>query len=177
MERSCFTTACHNAIRTSLALLLCLPLGSLQANTEQYFSPDLDEAVNAARSNPVNTHYVGARWYNRTTSRSFDLPKMLNTEMDEEVIEGAMGPTAAGEAAAEAAQQPAVDSALDRQSKNAALADTSSEKLKRDSDSAPGSAKKVDGKKELFIPEARSASSVSRNISASGISVKATARP
>ncbi|QQD20727.1 hypothetical protein GJQ55_02575 [Venatoribacter cucullus] len=173
MERSCFTAT----FRTALVLLLCLPLWPAHANTEQYFSPDLDDAVSAARSNPVNTNFVGARWYNRTTSRSFSLPKMLNTEMDEEVIEGAMGPTAAGEAAAVAAQQPAVDSALGRQSKNAALADTSSEKLKRDSDSSPESAEKVDGKKELFIPEARSEFAVSRNIRASGVSVKATPKP
>lgn len=122
-----------------LALSLCLGF-SLAAQAQQekaptapkkkavmneaYYSTDVDEAVTAAKRNPTNTNKVGARWYNRSTAQSFTFPKLLNTEMDSAVIEGAMGPTAAGEAAAADAQQPIKDAALDRSSRSDSLQDT-----------------------------------------------------
>ena len=48
---------------------------------------------------------------------------MLNTEMDSAVVEGAMGPTAAGEAAAEEATRPVRENALGRDTENEELID------------------------------------------------------
>lgn len=112
--------------------IITICLSSMAAATcfaveNNYYSDDIDEAIHAAKQNPSDKSYVGARWYNRSTSRSFSFPKMMNTEMDQEVVEGAMGPTAAGEAAAAEAQQPATDAALNRKSKASAIADTNSE--------------------------------------------------
>lgn len=68
-----------------------------EPQSEQYYSPDIDSAIEDARRHPVSDQYIGNSWYNRSTSKSFALPRLLNTEMDEEIIEGAMGATAAGE--------------------------------------------------------------------------------
>ncbi len=95
-------------------LLLSVSALSYDDAAKAYYSPQLDEAVDAAKHSPSQTEYVGHAWYNRTTSKSFPLPKLLNTEMEELVIEGAMGPTAAGEAAAIEAQKPVRDTALGR---------------------------------------------------------------
>ena len=67
-----------------------------QFGENPYYANDIDKAVQEARRNPVDISYVGQRWYNRTTSRSFDFPKMLNREMGLETIAGALDPTAAG---------------------------------------------------------------------------------
>ncbi|MFP6790073.1 MAG: hypothetical protein VB954_08845 [Thalassolituus sp.] len=96
-------------------LLLSVSALSYDDAAKAYYSPQLDEAVDAAKHSPSQTEYVGHAWYNRTTSKSFPLPKLLNTEMEELVIEGAMGPTAAGEAAAIETQKPVRDTALGRQ--------------------------------------------------------------
>ena len=62
-----------------------------EAAKTAYSSPEVQVAVEAARSFPTQAEYVGYEWYNRTTSKSFPLPKLLNTEMNNLVIEGAMG--------------------------------------------------------------------------------------
>jgi hypothetical protein len=95
-------------------LLLSLSVLSYDDAAKAYYSSQLDEAVNAAKRSPDQAESVGHAWYNRTTSKSFPLPKLLNTEMEELVIEGAMGPTAAGEAAATETQKPVRDTALGR---------------------------------------------------------------
>lgn len=82
------------ALGASVALS---PLLYSQPGTEAYYSPDIDDAVAHAKRNPVDKQHVGSTWYNRSTSKSFGLPKMLNTEMDDQVIEGAVGATAAGD--------------------------------------------------------------------------------
>ena len=83
-----------------------------------YMSPEIDVAVEAAKRTSGQADYVGYEWYNRTTSKSFPLPKMLNTEMNSLVIEGAMGPTAAGEAASEEASKPVRDVALGKKTED-----------------------------------------------------------
>ena len=60
---------------------------------KDYYSADLENAIKAAKENSAQSQHVGARWYNRSTSRSFNFPKMMNAEMDEEVIEGAVAVT------------------------------------------------------------------------------------
>lgn len=61
-----------------------------------YYANDIDAAVRDAERNGVNQNYVGNRWYNRTTSKSFDFPKLMNSEMEDEIVEGALDSTAAG---------------------------------------------------------------------------------
>lgn len=118
----------HHSLKNILAVLcFSIPAASCFAMDNNYYSDNLDDAILSAKKNPVNKEYVGARWYNRSTSRSFDFPKMMNAEMDQEVIEGAMGPTAAGEAAAAEAQQPIKDAALNRKSQASSIEEAQSD--------------------------------------------------
>ncbi|MEH6449932.1 MAG: hypothetical protein V7765_14765 [Oleispira sp.] len=82
---------------TSLLMLSggLLPTFAL-ASDNPYFSNDLDAAVQDAERNPSNMKYVGSRWYNRSTSKSFNFPKLMNTEMSSEIVDGALDATAAG---------------------------------------------------------------------------------
>ena len=114
MEKHRHTKVCSPLIAALISLLTAVTGHTAGRDNEAYFSQDLDDAIAAAKRSPADQKYVGATWYNRSTSRSFALPKMLNTEMDTQVIEGAMGPTAAGEAAAAEAQRPVLDAALGR---------------------------------------------------------------
>lgn len=68
----------------------------VQANDNDYYSNDLDAAVSNAEASPNNDEYVGNRWFNRTTSKSFNFPKMMNKELSTEVVDGALDATAAG---------------------------------------------------------------------------------
>lgn len=88
-----------------------------------YATTDLEQAVEDARDTADRSEYVGYEWYSRTTSKSFPMARMLNTEMDSAVVEGAMGPTAAGEAAAEEATRPVRENALGRDTENEELID------------------------------------------------------
>lgn len=69
---------------------------ALQASENSYYAADLDAAVKEAKRNPADSKYVGNRWYNRSTSKSFDFPKLLNQEMQTEVVDGALDATASG---------------------------------------------------------------------------------
>lgn len=84
---------------TSPLLAVSLLSGALLAPAyaeNPYYANDIDAAVRDAEHNGPNMNYVGNRWYNRTTSKSFDFPKLMNREMEKEVIEGALDSTAAG---------------------------------------------------------------------------------
>ena len=70
------------------------------ATDEGYYTTEIDQAVEYAQQNPVRPELIGDTWYDRSTFKSFALPTLANEVMDNQVIEGAMGPTAAGEAAA-----------------------------------------------------------------------------
>ena len=163
MERSCYITAC---------ILLTLTTAHTQAApvNESYYSTDLEDAVADAKRNPVNSEYVGRSWYNRTTSKSFPLPKLLNTEMDAEVVEGAMGPTAAGEAAALEAQQPVRDIAQGRKSKQETLAEAKKKQDKPDDETV------VERSQEIYVREARSENSRVTDIRAT-VTIKASYKP
>lgn len=118
-----------------LASVSVLFTGNLYADKASYYSTDLDDAVQSVKNNPVNSNRVGARWYGRSTSNSFSLPKLDNGAMENEVVEGAMGPTAAGEAAAANAQQPVKDLALDRKNQKSAFDTTDTETARTKLDS------------------------------------------
>lgn len=71
-------------------------LANAQTNDSPYYSNDIDAAVKEAENSPSNEAYVGNRWYNRSTSKSFDFPKLMNTEMSSEIVDGALDATASG---------------------------------------------------------------------------------
>lgn len=67
-----------------------------QANESDYYANDLDAAIKNAKERPSKSNHVGSRWYNRSTSKSFNFPKLMNTEMSTEAVDGALDATAAG---------------------------------------------------------------------------------
>ena len=71
-------------------------LANEQSSDSSYYANDIDAAVKEAEVSPNNEKHVGSRWYNRTTSSSFDFPKLMNTEMSSEIVDGALDATAAG---------------------------------------------------------------------------------
>ena len=83
-----------------IASFLCISGGIMLANAQTsdnpYYSSDIDAAVQEAENSPADETYVGNRWYNRSTSKSFDFPKLMNTEMSSEIVDGALDATAAG---------------------------------------------------------------------------------
>lgn len=133
-----------------------------------YMSPEIDTAVEAAKRFPSQAEYVGYEWYNRTTSKSFPLPKMLNTEMNNLIIEGAMGPTAAGEAAAQEASRPVRQVALGNQTEDEEVVET-------DENLQPSAPEKVKEKRSFFVSESRSINktgeTISRNIRGQNITI------
>ena len=97
-----------------ICAISCISINSY-ANSDDadpYLSEKIDVAVEAASESGLPD--VGHIWYNRSTANSFNLPKMLTTEMDKLHIEGAMGPTAAGQAAEAEKLKPVADVALDK---------------------------------------------------------------
>jgi len=112
-----------------LSLLVATPVMAAETPDQEaakaaYSSPEIEVAVEAARRFPAQNEYVGYEWYNRTTSKSFPLPKMLNTEMNSLIVEGALGPTAAGAASAEDATRPVRRVALGQSSEEEDVIDT-----------------------------------------------------
>jgi len=161
-----------------ISALACLvtasPLLYSQPGNEAYYSTEIDDAVAHAKRNPVDNRYVGARWYNRTTSRSFDLPKLLNTEMDQQMIEGAVGATAAGEQAT-VVQAPVRQASLGRTNKTDELDEASPD---QEEESSP---QKVEqSETETYIEEIKYSgkdfSGASRRIRAN-VSITARVRP
>lgn len=80
-------------VLSTVAILLSGALFA-HANDNDYYSNDLDDAVKNAQSSASSSQYVGERWYNRTTSKSFNFPKLMNTEMSTKAIHDALDSTA-----------------------------------------------------------------------------------
>lgn len=89
-------------MKTPLIITSCLfisgaiMLANAQSGDNPYYSSDIDTAVQEAESSPSSDTFVGNRWYNRSTSKSFGFPKLMNTEMSAEIVDGALDATAAG---------------------------------------------------------------------------------
>lgn len=64
---------------------------------EDYYGTDISAAILEANQNPRKLNYDNQFWYNRSTSKSFELPDMGSDDMEKERLEGALGATAAGE--------------------------------------------------------------------------------
>lgn len=82
---------------TSAIIVSCASSFSF-AQDDAYQSTDLDEAIESARRVQAQAATSSKQsWYNqRSTVSSIKLPKLLNTEMSNLIVEGAMQPTAAG---------------------------------------------------------------------------------
>jgi len=65
---------------------------------EEYYENDIDAAIREAQRNDRKGNYQNKYWYNRTTSKSFQLPDLPANDLEKARLEGALGPTAAGEA-------------------------------------------------------------------------------
>lgn len=63
---------------------------------EDYYGNDINAAVLEANQNKRQLNYNRQHWYNRTTSKSFELDPLPGTELETERLEGALGATAAG---------------------------------------------------------------------------------
>lgn len=76
-------------IFTTLAIIFSNALYA-QTNDNDYYSNNIDAAIKNAKNSSSSSQYVGERWYNRTTSRSFNFPKLMNTEMSTKAINDAL---------------------------------------------------------------------------------------
>ena len=63
---------------------------------EDYYGNDINAAVLEANQNKRQLNYNRQHWYNRTTSKSFELNPLPGTELETERLEGALGATASG---------------------------------------------------------------------------------
>jgi len=95
---SFFFSACLSA---SSAVLAVSP------QHDDYYSDDIFTAIQEARHRTHHYNYSRAKRYNRTTSQSIQIPRLLNKEMDTHVVTGAMEATAAGQP-----QTPGVEETL-----------------------------------------------------------------
>ena len=82
-----------------VATLVILPFALAEDNPrmgEDYYRNDINAAILEANQNKRTVNYTNKYWYNRTTSRSFELPNMAKDELEKENLPGALGATAAG---------------------------------------------------------------------------------
>ena len=63
---------------------------------EDYYGNDINAAVLEADQNKRQLNYNKQHWFNRTTSKSFELPPLAGTDLEKEQLPGALGATAAG---------------------------------------------------------------------------------
>lgn len=71
-----------------LSLLLALPVTSLAASAQDdYYSRDIFQAIHEARKHTHHYDYSNALRYNRSTSQSIRIPRLLNQEMAQTIVE------------------------------------------------------------------------------------------
>ena len=161
-------------------LLTLIAIATLSSQTfavspqhDEYYSDDIFTAIEEAKHRTHHYNYSRHKRYNRTTSQSIDIPRLLNSEMDEQVIEGAVGATASGDNRNNEVEEPV---------RQANLGQTiSSEKL-----SAEQRSNKDNETQKVFQNEATYIQSIdysgqgfsgSVNNVRAGVSVNATVRP
>lgn len=66
-------------------LLIAAPL-ALATPNDQYYSPDIFTAIKEAKQRTHHYDYSSALRYNRSTSQSIPIPRLLNTEMAQTAI-------------------------------------------------------------------------------------------
>lgn len=142
----------HSLKKHLITLSFVLITANSFAVDEDYYSADIDNAIQSAKENPVNESYVGARWYNRSTSRSFDFPKMMNTEMDKEAIEGAVEVRKTDKEAVANAQLPINEIEFDKENRANTMTDAISDN-RRNIRAGVNVTNKIDVPYEIYIKE------------------------
>ena len=107
-----------------LAPLFILPFSLAEEGIrigEDYYGNDINAAVLEAEQNTRKLDYSHTYWYNRSTSESFNLPKMEFEDLDETNLEGALGSTAAGGELTENIAGNERITTIDQDNKNAEL--------------------------------------------------------
>lgn len=79
------------------ALCLSLSAAAVSPQHDEYYSDDIFTAIEEAKHRTHHYNYSRSKRYNRSTSQSIQIPRLLNTEMDEQVIKGAIAATASGD--------------------------------------------------------------------------------
>jgi len=80
-------------------IVLALPIALAEEAKyvgEDYYGNDINAAVLEASQNKRQINHTHKNWYNRTTSRSFGLPPLQASDLEEERLEGALTATASG---------------------------------------------------------------------------------
>lgn len=72
---------------------------------EDYYGNDIEAAIHEANQNERKVDYANRYWYNRTTEKSFALPKLPSSDLEATSLEGALGTTAAGNSVADQSNQ------------------------------------------------------------------------
>lgn len=76
-----------NILRISLLMLPLLAALPAQAGQDDYYARDIFQAIKEAGKNTHHYDYSSALRYNRSTSLSIQLPRLLNQEMAQTIIE------------------------------------------------------------------------------------------
>lgn len=84
------------ALLTPIVILPFALADEMQAVGEDYYGNDIEAAIHEANQNERKVDYANRYWYNRTTERSFALPKLPSKDLEATSLEGAIGVTAAG---------------------------------------------------------------------------------
>ena len=67
---------------TATLFALSISLGSWAINPhDEYYADDIFKAIKEAKKRPHHYDYSNAKRYNRTTTQSLDIPRLLNQEM------------------------------------------------------------------------------------------------
>ena len=75
-------------MKSLLTLLLALPVNVLAASAQDdYYSRDIFQAIHEARKHTHHYDYSNALRYNRSTSQSIRIPRLLNQEMAQTIVE------------------------------------------------------------------------------------------
>ncbi len=153
---------------------MSFPAMAVSPQHDEYYSDDIFTAIEEAKHRTHHYNYSRHKRYNRTTSQSINIPRLLNAEMDEQVIEGAVGATASGSNLNMVVDEPVRQANLDQP--------TGSDQLSIEQQpSETGDAQKIlQNKTTTYIESINySGQEFSGSISniRSGVSVSATARP
>lgn len=154
------------------ALVLPFSATAVSPQHDEYYSDDIFTAIEEAKQRTHHYNYSRSKRYNRSTSQSIQIPRLLNTEMDEHVVEGAIGSTASGTKQQEIVDGKVQQANLGRNQKdesNETVATTSADTLKVIPEGGPTVIREISYNGQDFVGTAR-------NISAE-VSISATARP
>lgn len=78
----------HSTRLLALIITLLLPALTWGVNPhDEYYADDIFTAINEAKKRPHHYDYSTAKRYNRSTTQSLDIPRLLNKEMSVTVID------------------------------------------------------------------------------------------